>query len=163
MKSRREVFTKIFKKDKVEEVIPLPPYYKDISDFRKCIDCEGECAKVCEEEIIKIVDKKPILDFSKSGCTFCDECAKNCPYEVLKVENKNFVNVLMEIEILKCLAWNQTMCRFCLDVCDDRAIKFLGLFRPEIISDICTGCGFCVGVCPANAIKIKKREDENDI
>ncbi len=156
MKSRRELFTKIFSK-KAEDVFPLPPYYENVLDFEKCKECDGKCAEICEENIIKIVDKKPVLDFSKSGCTFCDECAKICPKDVLKIENRNFVNVLMEIEILKCLAWNQTMCRFCADVCNDGAIKFLGLFRPEIISDVCTGCGFCISVCPTNAIKIKER------
>ncbi len=161
MADRRELFRKLFSKEE-EKTTPLPPYYKNISDFEKCEDC-SECAKVCEESIIVIEDNKPILDFSKSGCTFCDECAEVCPKDVLKKEYKRVINVIMEIDILKCLAWNQTMCRFCLDVCDERAVKFLGLFRPEIITDVCTGCGFCVGVCPTDAIKINKRKEKEEI
>lgn len=158
MNNRRDFFKKIVPIKEEKSLTLFPPYYKNIIDFDNCLECDGICANVCEEEIIKIVDKKPVLDFSKRGCTFCDECAKVCPKDVLKIENKKDIDAIMSIDMIKCLAWNKTLCSFCLDVCDERAIKFLGLLRPEIITDLCTGCGFCVGVCPTDAIKIMGRE-----
>jgi ferredoxin-type protein NapF len=55
-----------------------------------------------------------------------------------------------------CLAWNGTMCYACKDVCEPRAIKFFGVFRPQITLESCTICGECVPVCPTNAITINK-------
>ena len=93
------------------------------------------------------------LDFTSSGCTQCDECANVCPNAVLKLEYKKHINAKIEIDVLSCLAWNQTMCFSCKDPCLDDAIDFLGMFRPSINSS-CTSCGFCIKTCPTNAIKI---------
>jgi len=153
--NRRELFTSLLRTKPKEEVSsPLfPPYYSDEQDFEKCRECESKaCASACEEQIITIVDEKPSLDFSASGCTFCDECAKVCQGDVLAVEKKRVLPRVV-IDILGCLAWQKTICSMCKDVCLDRAIEFVGLFNPQI-NDKCTGCGFCVGVCPTKAIKI---------
>lgn len=154
---RRELFSSLassLKNEKQEKVI-RPPYFEDEKLFYKaCLECEGLCANACEVNIIVIQnDKTPKLDFSNSGCTFCDECAKICPNDVLKVEYKKNIKAKIEIDILKCLSWNQTMCFSCKDPCIDDAIEFLGMFRPEINKN-CTSCGFCLKVCPTNAIKI---------
>ncbi|SMC08610.1 4Fe-4S dicluster domain-containing protein [Nitratiruptor tergarcus] len=152
---RREFFTSLLKpvKQRKEEQPPLfPPYFNDIKDFEKCRECESKaCVAACEEQIIVIVDAKPSLDFSKSGCTFCDACAIACEDGVLTVENKQTLPKLM-IDMLGCLAWQKTICNMCKDVCLENAIEFSGLFNPQI-NDRCTGCGFCVGVCPTQAIK----------
>lgn len=47
------------------------------------------------------------------------------------------------------------MCFSCKDPCLDDAIEFLGMFRPEIVTDKCTSCGFCLRACPTSAIEIK--------
>ena len=60
----------------------------------------------------------------------------------------------LDIDLIKCLSWNQTMCFSCKDPCLDNAIKFLAMFRPEINTDNCTSCGFCIKVCPTDAITI---------
>lgn len=154
---RRELFSSIKSKLTNEEVLEIvrPPYYdnKELF-FESCIKCDGACAIACEEEIISICeDKTPIIDFSKGGCTYCDKCAIACPTDVLKVENKKSIDVKISINILKCLAWNQTMCFSCKDPCLDDAIDFVAMFRPEINSN-CTSCGFCIKYCPADAIEI---------
>lgn len=156
---RRELFSSLadsFSKEKKQESVIRPPYYKDLNSFYKgCIDCNNECAAFCEENIIVIKeDNTPILDFSQGGCTYCDECAKNCPNEVLTVENKKRVNAKFEIDILKCMSWHQTMCFSCKDPCLEDAVKFLGMFRPSIDEELCTNCGFCVNICPSQAIKV---------
>ncbi len=149
---RRELFSAFVKPLKKEEDSPLfPPYFGQIEDFETCVECESKpCANVCEENIIVIKEQKPSLDFSESGCTFCDECAKACELGVLEVEKKRTLPSL-SIKILDCLAWQKTICSMCKDACMDNAIEFTGLFNPQITKD-CTGCGFCVGVCPTGAI-----------
>lgn len=156
---RRELFSSLtssFKKEEKKESAIRPPYYSDENAFdEQCINCESLCANVCEVNIINIAsDKTPFLDFSQSGCTYCDECANACEYDVLKLEDKRNINAKISIDILSCLSWNQTMCFSCKDPCLDDAIDFLAMFRPEI-NDKCTSCGFCAKVCPSNAIKIE--------
>jgi len=155
---RRELFSSLassFKKEEKQEKILRPPYYEDESIFlTNCIECDGVCSTVCEENIIVLQeDKTPKLDLTISGCTFCDECAQACPYNVLSVEHKRNIDAKIEIDILKCLAWNDTMCFSCKDPCLDEAIDFIGMFRPEI-NENCTSCAYCLKYCPTQAIKI---------
>ncbi len=166
---RRELFSSLassFKKEEQENISKKsqirPPYFKEESDFHKeCINCDGKCSNFCEEHIIIISeDKTPYLDFTNSGCTYCDECANACEYDVLTLDNKKNINTKVTIDIVKCLSWNQTMCFSCKDPCLDDAIEFLGMFRPEIISDKCTSCGFCEKMCPTQAIKIEVKNVE---
>lgn len=155
---RRELFSSLassIKKDEKQEKIIRPPYFEDESVFlTNCIECDGICSTVCEENIIIMQeDKTPKLDFTNSGCTYCDECANACPHDVLLLENKKNIDAKIEIDILKCLSWNQTMCFSCKDPCLDDAIEFIAMFRPEI-QDNCTSCGYCIKTCPVDAIKI---------
>lgn len=156
---RRELFSSLskpFKKEKEESVL-RPPYFKDINlFFTNCIEClDKPCIMACEENIIVVLeDKTTALDFSKSGCTYCDMCAKTCTNGVLNIEDKKQIEAKIEIDILSCLAWQNTMCFSCKNPCLDDAITFLGLFRPTITQN-CTSCGFCIKVCPTNAIKVK--------
>jgi ferredoxin-type protein NapF len=158
MSKRRELFSSLaFTKKKQGSFEVRPPYYKNGSDFSNCINCDGKCATVCEENIIFIKeDKTPVINFLKSGCTYCDKCALACEYDVLKLEDKNLINAKFEIDMLKCLSWQKTMCFSCKEICLDDAVEFLGLFRADINYEKCTNCGFCVKVCPTEAIKVKQ-------
>ena len=169
---RRELFSSLaspFKKKEEElEIVIRPPYFKNEDDFIKsCITCEEKsCKTVCEREneniIVILEDGTPSLNFANSGCTYCDECAIACKQDVLKVEYRQNINLKFSIDLLKCFGWNQTMCFSCKDPCMTDAIKFLGMFRPEINSDLCTSCGFCVKVCPADAITMNIVENKNE-
>ncbi len=158
---RRELFkslTKPFKQNN-EFIIIRPPYFENEEDFTTgCIKCETkDCATICEEQIIVIQDDgTPILDFSNSGCTYCDECAKACNNDVLKIENLKNINLIFSIDTAKCMSWNSTMCFSCKDPCLDNAIEFTAMFKPIIHENKCTSCGFCISVCPSDAIKIIK-------
>jgi len=167
-KGRRGLFKALnpLSKDDKKEVFIRPPYNDNISLFHnECPVCEDKpCVASCEEEIIKI-DKEgiPYLDFSKGGCTFCDECAKICPKEVLGLENgSEKIKAVADISVISCMAWHKSICYSCKDVCLDDAIGFTGLFNPEVESDKCTGCGFCYNVCPTNAIIIKSIYESED-
>jgi len=134
-----------------------PPYFDKKEDFLKCYECESkDCLNACNEKIIKIIDEKPTLDFTGSGCTFCDECADACKYDVLSITHKkNKINAEMIINPEKCIAWNQTICFSCQDICEEYAIIYNGMFNPVIDLDKCTACGFCISVCPTHAIETK--------
>jgi ferredoxin-type protein NapF len=161
---RRELFS--FLSTSVKDVVGTndkktvllrPPYYKDENAFgTECQNCEGQCASLCQEQIIVISDDKtPVLQFDMRGCTYCDECAIGCPSDILLVENKRLIAAEILINQKKCLSWHGVMCFSCKDPCLENAIDFKAMFMPEI-NDKCTQCGFCIGRCPADAIEIKK-------
>jgi len=134
----------------------FPPYYEKKEDFLNCINCnEKSCVSACDENIIQIIDNVPVLNFAYNGCTFCDECAKVCE-DILKIEHKkNKINGEFLINFKKCLAWNNTVCYSCQDICEENAISYNGMFNPIIDLDKCTACGFCIGVCPNDSIEVK--------
>ncbi len=152
--NRRDLFTFMFKKKETKKFIVRPPYFANEEQFGvDCITCEGRCSVVCPEKIITILeDKTPALNFSFSGCTYCDECALICPNETLKLIEKKKINITVSIDTTLCMSWQNTMCFSCKDPCIDDAIFFDGIFKPTISHDKCTNCGFCIKVCPSNAI-----------
>ncbi len=161
---RRELFSflsssvkEVVREKKDEPVILRPPYYKDVDAFAtECQNCEGECASLCQEQIIVIAeDKTPRLDLSSRGCTYCDECAIACPNDVLLLEYKSLIHAKITINESKCLSWRGVMCFSCKDPCLEDAIDFKAMFMPKI-NEKCTNCGFCIGRCPADAIDILK-------
>jgi len=169
---RRELFnslTSSFRgdsKQEVKESIVRPPYYAELEAFSLCVECEDKkCATTCDENIIIIQeDGSPKLDLTTpTGCTFCDECAEVCESDVLQVDKMRKIDALIEIDILKCLAWNQTMCFSCKEPCIDDAILFNGMFNPIIDENRCTGCGFCISRCPTQAIEFKVLKIKEDI
>ncbi len=149
-------FSTPFSKDKQEWQPIRLPYNKDITLFETvCTTCEEKpCITACDEKIIKVLDDNSVfLDFSKRGCTYCDACAEACDKEVLVLDEEiSKISAHIELDMTKCMAWKNVICSSCRDVCYDRAIKFLGMLRPEIVYENCTNCGFCIGVCPSYAI-----------
>ena len=157
---RRNLFSSLFslKSQENKELILRPPYYKQESSFStECLTCENKpCISSCPENIIILTnDGTPKLTFGESGCTYCDECAINCPTGVLDVENKQLIKANVEIDMLGCVSWKETMCFSCKDPCLEDAIEFLGIYKPSINSEKCTNCGFCVSRCPADAIVVE--------
>jgi ferredoxin-type protein NapF len=164
---RRELFSflssslqEASKKRDDKEVKLRPPYYESLDAFGTgCQSCQGECASLCQEQIIVIAeDKTPYLDLSKRGCTYCDECAKACPSDVLLVKNRALIAAKIVINEQKCLSWQGVMCFSCKDPCFEDAIDFKAMFMPTI-NEKCTNCGFCIGRCPADAIDILQKDE----
>ena len=166
MASRREFLTAFRKplerinerSDKEEVLLVRPPYGSSESLFQsECPACESKaCVASCDEKIIVIgAEGSPILNFSKSGCTFCEECAKACEADVLSLENSETsekTNAMFRISTEACVAHHGVICFSCKEPCIDDAILFNGMFNPVIDEDKCTGCGFCMGRCPTQAI-----------
>ena len=162
MASRRDFFKKLIEpvhsvKEEPRPSFLRPPYSVDNSLFDKeCITCDSKaCATACKENIIVIEAKgTPILNFRKSGCTFCQDCAKACPSDVLKVTEENekiYATFLINKE--SCMAHKGSICFSCKEPCIDNAILFKGMFEPIIDVEKCTSCGFCLSRCPTNAIE----------
>lgn len=134
----------------------MPYATSELSEVcKKCVS--KACLKHCPENIISLnPDNLPTLDFSSSGCIFCGECVDVCFEE--NGEHLGFdkesvkTRVSMRINPSSCLAWNQSICYSCKDVCPCE-IEFRGMFYPEILS--CNGCGLCVSRCPSNAIEFR--------
>jgi len=171
--SRRDFLTAFRKPLQQEESLPFvvrPPYGLNESLFQnECIECDlKECVASCDEKIIVIMsDGTPKLDFSKSGCTFCDECATACEEGVLSLKNRHtseHINAIFNISLDACVAHHGVICFSCKEPCIDDAILFNGMFNPVIDTDKCTACGFCLSRCPTHAIeykgiKIKEKEE----
>lgn len=140
----------------VKEQIVRPPYYNNNHAFdTECQNCDGKCATLCQEQIIIIGDDKtPKLDFSKSGCTYCDDCATACEFGVLNIEDKKMIDAKVSINQGTCLSWSGVMCFSCKDPCLEDAIEFKALFMPTIDESKCTACGFCISRCPTFAIEV---------
>ena len=157
---RRELFSFLsthLKPKAEQESYVRPPYFNDIHAFdTECQKCDGKCATLCQEQIIVINnDKTPTLNFSKSGCTYCDECATACEFGVLKSEYKKKIEADIRIDETTCLSWVGVMCFSCKDPCLEDAIDFKAMFMPSIDVNKCTACGFCISRCPTLAIDIK--------
>ena len=170
MASRRDFFksfTKPLTQQNQQEEIPLvvrPPYGSNESTFQsECPSCESKaCATFCDEKIIVILeDGTPTLDFSKNGCTFCDECANVCEANVLSLENitsSEKINAMFRISYEGCVAHQGVICNSCKEPCIDDAILFNGMFNPVIDESRCTGCGFCIARCPTQVINFRVLE-----
>ena len=165
MASRRDFFNALRKPADIisktshkEDLLVRPPYGLNESLFQsECPACESQaCVASCEQEIILIrADKTPMLNFTKTGCTFCEDCAVACPSTVLSLEHQHTaenINALFRISTEGCVAHHGVICFSCKEPCIDDAILFNGMFNPVIDEDRCTGCGYCMARCPTQAI-----------
>lgn len=165
MASRRDFFKSFVKPhnrtdEEINSLLVRPPYASGESAFQsECPSCESKaCVASCDEKIIFILeDGTSSLDFSKSGCTFCDECANVCEADVLSLENgrEEKLNAMFRISLEDCVAHHGVICNSCKEPCIDDAILFNGMFNPVIDEERCTGCGFCMGRCPTKAIEYR--------
>jgi len=162
----RRDFLNIFRKPLIQmrqneerqTLVVRPPYAGSESLFQKvCVTCDSKtCVASCDEKIIFIAeDGTPALNFTSSGCTFCEDCVEACEPNVLDLahsHNTQKLNATFSISTQGCVAHNGVICFSCKEPCIDDAILFNGMFNPVIDMDKCTGCGFCMGRCPTQAI-----------
>ncbi len=61
---------------------------KPLPSDAECIECM-KCVDICKEDgAVKIIDAKPVFDYSL--CVFCDDCAEVCPTGSIVIEKKGF-------------------------------------------------------------------------
>ena len=153
--ARRKLFSRLKNGLSEERVVRLP-YYESLEAFETiCLECNDKpCITSCEEGIIKHSSEGSVkLDFSQSGCSYCEECLKACERGVL-TQLEQPIHAKVTINVSKCMSWHGVMCFTCKDPCMDDAIEFKGLFTPSIIEEKCSACGFCLSICPSNAIEV---------
>jgi len=156
--TRSEFFSFFLDRVRQKSKLIYPPYSIDEDNFSNiCPDCSGRCVVVCPQQIIERNQKRiPYLDFSTDGCTFCGACAEACEPGVLNQGQPNLIFGDIHLDFNSCLAWNDTICQSCKDVCPEDAIFFEGIKNPNIRKDVCTRCGLCLSVCPTESIQISK-------
>jgi len=138
-----------------------PPWSGSEAAFRtKCSRCD-DCIDACPQFIIsRDDDGYPLINFTHSGCTYCEKCVESCRTGALQriySDIEQAWNHTMHISD-HCLSFSGVLCRACGDHCETRAISFTllsqGRSLPEIYKKSCTGCGQCITVCPTDAISI---------
>jgi ferredoxin-type protein NapF len=100
------------------------------------------------------------MNFSTSGCDFCEVCVAVCIPGALKLGQVAPFDSIAVINN-ECFSERGVICRSCGEACEIQAIHFKqvvgGVTHVVMNTDSCNGCGECVSICPANAITIKHR------
>ncbi|MCZ6132545.1 4Fe-4S ferredoxin [Campylobacter ureolyticus] len=131
-----------------------PPYF---SGKFECLECKAPCVTSCDKNLIKLKENFVYFEPNEFGCDFCKKCAIACQENQKNTLNLDFgakINAVAKIEITSCLAWNNTICYNCYEVCKFKAIEYFGVFKPTINKN-CIGCGECVGACFKEALSLK--------
>lgn len=135
-----------------------PPFAKPEPDFTQVCDGCGACLDACPASIIR-ADRlaRPLIDFSRGGCTFCDACAAACDrgaFEPARAQRPPWDVTVRAGDA--CLEAHGIVCRACEGACEAAAIGFrplgAGRARITISQAACTGCGACIAACPVAAL-----------
>ena len=139
---------------------PTPPWHRGQPLTEHCLDCPHPCVSACEPGIIRLhpTDHEqagiPYLDFSQSGCTFCQACVEACPMDIDAAVGDRPVLGTAQLDRSTCIAWDDVICMACFNRCDYQAISTEHQRRAQVNADACNGCGMCVSACPVNALGI---------
>jgi len=151
----------IFGRVSPSEPVRPPWAINEIAFIDTCDRC-GECVKQCPVNVIRFADGGfPEMNFSSSGCDFCEVCVAVCQPGALIL---NDVDPFQSIATIgeDCFSERGVICRSCGEVCEIQAIKFKqvvgGVTHVLMNTENCNGCGECVSICPADAITIKHRQ-----
>ena len=117
----------------------------------------GDCAKVCPEHAITVVDGLARVDFS--SCIGCGMCAKTCPNGIITLmpdvecmlvgcSNKEKGAVTRRECSKGCIG-----CRRCEKECPQGAVTVVDNLA-RIDYDKCVDCGHCATVCPVGCIHV---------
>lgn len=136
-----------------------PPWAITEAKFIETCNRCGECVKQCPLNVIQLADAGfPEMNFSQSGCDFCEVCVAVCIPAALNLNTEPPFQFTVTINE-DCFSERGVICRSCGDVCENQAIKFKqvvgGITHVLMNSTSCNGCGECVSTCPANAITIQ--------
>ncbi|MGN1417480.1 MAG: RnfABCDGE type electron transport complex subunit B [Oscillospiraceae bacterium] len=116
----------------------------------------GDCAKVCPQHAITIINELARVDRAK--CIGCGLCAKACPNQIIVItdltdrvevccSSTEIGKVVRSVCQAGCIG-----CKKCEKTCEHDAIKVEGNLA-HIDHSKCTNCGKCADVCPVHVIK----------
>jgi ferredoxin-type protein NapF len=135
-----------------------PPWAGEEGAFLDaCTSC-GDCMTACPGGVlIEGEGGHPVFAPARGECTFCKACVDACEPRALDFGHADPPWGLKAQVAATCLTHRGVVCLSCRDACGEAAIRLrpsLGVARPELDSERCTGGGACVGVCPASALVI---------
>lgn len=119
----------------------------------------GDCAKVCPEKAIRMVDGVAVVN--PSFCVGCGLCAAQCPNSLIKIIPASASVFVFCNNTEKGAATRKECksgcigCRLCEKSCAAEAIKVIDNLA-RIDYDKCTGCGACAEKCPTGCISALK-------
>lgn len=115
----------------------------------------GDCANVCDQRAIRIVDGKSVVDAGE--CIACGKCIKVCPQNLIEFvpyESKYRVQCKSKDKgknvKVNCSA-GCIGCGSCERNCPKDAVTVTENVA-HIDYDKCIGCGICASKCPSNVI-----------
>lgn len=118
----------------------------------------GDCAKVCNENGIRVVDGVARVDVNL--CIGCGACVKACPRNIIELLPLSFTAVMCKsadkgADTRKNCKNGCIGCMKCEKICHTGAIKVEN-FHAKVDQSKCDKCGMCAEACPVNVIFIKK-------
>jgi Na+-translocating ferredoxin:NAD+ oxidoreductase RNF subunit RnfB len=115
----------------------------------------GDCAKVCPQHAIKIINELAWID--KTRCIGCGLCEAECPNHVIRIRDigKDYDVRCNSLDNGKTVKANCKAgcigCKICVKNCPEGAITVTdNLARIDYAK--CTGCGKCAEKCPVKVI-----------
>lgn len=135
-----------------------PPWAGDEGEFlQACTSC-GACVSACPEKVLaEGPGGHPVFDPTLGECIFCSKCVEACEPHALDFSRADPPWRLKAKIAASCLTERGVVCLSCRDACGEGAIRFrpaMGVARPELALEHCTGCAACVSVCPVSAIVV---------
>lgn len=116
----------------------------------------GDCAFVCPENAISVVDGVAVVDQRK--CTGCGQCAKACPKGIIAIVADDHASAFVQCSnhekgsiARKGCSAACIGCQKCMKNCHAGAIE-MHKNLAIINHDLCDYCGVCISNCPTKAI-----------
>lgn len=137
-----------------------PPGAQDedrfIATCLKCNRCESVCPQSClrtallEDGLLNW--RTPAMDFHRGICDFCGKCLEVCPSGAIGSFDENSQRIgTAQVDQERCIAYQMSGCRVCVDACIYGAISLDEHGRPQVDESKCNGCGRCENKCPSNS------------
>lgn len=150
----------IFGRVSTHQAVRPPWAISETAFIETCTRC-GECVKQCPVNVISLKDGNfPEMNYSSSGCDFCEVCVAVCQPGALQLSETTPFDSIAIIGN-ECFSERGVICRSCAEVCEIQAIRFQqvvgGITHVLMNTEQCNGCGECVSICPADAITIQHR------
>lgn len=138
-------------------------FYNGKGTCRTGCDGYGDCAAVCDNNAISIVNGVAVVNPDK--CLGCGRCAAVCPNKLIVIRP---VNQKVDVrcssrdpgKIAKDICKNSCIgCKICEKKCPSGAIT-VNDNHASIDYSKCTNCGVCASVCPRKCIVISDKPME---
>ncbi len=132
-------------------------FYNGKGNCRTGCDGYGDCAAVCDNDAIRIINGVAVVNPSK--CLGCGKCAKVCPNHLIVIRRADVkVDVRCSSrdigKVTRAVCKNGCIgCKLCEKKCTSGAIS-VSDNHASIDYDKCSGCGACAASCPTKCITL---------